>query len=113
MNYSRTAVSCFQKASELRQKLLGDHLDTAQSYHCLGEAQMLNGDTSDALASLQTALSIRENTLGFHLDTAATLELLGRAFKAVGQLCTTRALQIRRHLQLKQERNTDDHCANM
>lgn len=112
-NDSRTAVSCFQKASELRQKLLGDHLDAALSYHCLGEAQMLKGDTSDALASLQAALSIRENTLGFHLDTAETLELLGRAFKAVGQLCTTRALQIRRHLQLKQERNTDDHCATM
>ena len=113
MNDSRTAASCFQKASELRQKLLGDHLDTALSYHCLGEAQMLKGDPSDAVASLQAAFSIRENTLGFHLDTAATLELLGRAFKAVGQLCTTRALQIRRHLQLKQERNTDDHCATM
>ena len=113
MNDSRTAVSCFQKASELRQNLLGDHLDTALSYHRLGEAQMLKGDTSDALASLQAALSIRENTLGFHLDTAATLELLGRAHEAVGQLCTTRALQIRRHLQLKQERNTDDHCATM
>ena len=113
MNDSRTAVSCFQKASELRQKLLGDHLDTALSYHCLGEAQMLKGDPSDAVASLQAAFSIRENTLGFHLDTAATLELLGRAFKAVGQLCTTRALQIRRHLQLKQERITVDHCATM
>ena len=113
MNDSIKAVWCFQKASELRQKLLGDHLDTALSYHRLGEAQMLKGDTSDALDSLQAALSIRENTLGFHLDTAATLELLGRAFEAVGQLCTTRALQIRRHLQLKQERNTDDHCATM
>ena len=84
MNDSRTAVSCFQKASELRQKLLGDHLDTALSYHCLGEAQMLNGDTIGPAASLQAAFRIRGNTLGlWNVDTVETLELLRRAIEAV------------------------------
>lgn len=83
MNDSRKAVWYLQRASKLRQKLLGDNLDTALSYHCLGEAQMLKGDTIDAIDSLRAAFSIRQNTLGFDNDTATTLELLGRAFEAL------------------------------
>ncbi|KAJ7348198.1 hypothetical protein OS493_039620 [Desmophyllum pertusum] len=69
------AVEAFQKASNMRSNVLGDHKDTAQSYHWLGKAQHNKRDLDGALESLQKASQMREEVLGWnHPSTTEKLE---------------------------------------
>lgn len=58
----------------MRSKVLGDHKDTANSYHSLGSAQQDKGDHYEAMNSLQKALNIRSKVLGDHEDTAKSYQ---------------------------------------
>jgi len=51
-----SAVKAFQTASDMKSTLLGDHQDTAKSYHRLGQAQSNMGDLNETLESLQKPL---------------------------------------------------------
>ena len=60
----------------MRSNSLGDHEDTASSYHELGVMQHGMGDLKRALQSLKKALDIRTNLLGDHGDTTSSLNEL-------------------------------------
>ena len=83
------AIRSFQKASEMRLNLLGDHVDTAQSYQLLGKVQLRNGDFNDAVESLKTALRIKLNAPGCHSETEETLKLLRNASQCAASVGTT------------------------
>ncbi|KAJ7348197.1 hypothetical protein OS493_039619 [Desmophyllum pertusum] len=55
-----SAIEALQKASDVRSNLLGDHKDTAQSYHWLGKAKHNKRDLDGALESLQKASQMRK-----------------------------------------------------
>ena len=59
MGSFKEAARSFRKSSEMRLNFLGDHLDEALSFHCLGEAQLFDGDFSGVLESLHAAFRIR------------------------------------------------------
>ena len=65
-----------QKAIQIESNLLGDHEDTASSYHKLGLMQRDMGDLKGALDSLQKAANMRTNLLGDHGDTMSSLNEL-------------------------------------
>jgi len=63
-DYVDKAQTKLEKALELQTKLLGDHLDTARSHVCLGDALMIQGKFRLALGELVKGLKIREKVLG-------------------------------------------------
>ena len=66
------AMDSLQRAANMRSNLLGDHEDTAASYHFLGLVQHGMGDSEGALQSLQKALDMRTNLLSDHGDTTSS-----------------------------------------
>ena len=60
----------------MRSNVLGDHEETACSYHQLGVVQHGMGDLKGALESLQQALDMRVKLLGDHGDTTSSLNEL-------------------------------------
>ena len=77
MGDTQEAVNALQKAADMRLNLLGDHEDTARSFHCLGVVQRKVRDLNGALESLQKAADMRSNLLGGHEDMALSLNELG------------------------------------
>ncbi len=73
------AVAAFQKASDMRSNLLGEHEVTAESYHWpLGLAQFCTRDFNGTLDSLQTASRMSD-----HHNTPI-LQKLGSALSWLG-----------------------------
>ena len=54
----------------IRERLLGDHEDTAKSHHEIANTYFQLNDFTNALEAHETALSMREKLLGDHEDTA-------------------------------------------
>ena len=71
------ALESHTKALALRQKLLGDHEHTANSYDALGCTQNQLTDYHGALESHTKALTLRQKLLGDHEDTANSYDELG------------------------------------
>ena len=66
-----------REALELRFKLLGEHLGTAQSYVDLSDILIVKQDFKSALEQLEEAIEIQKNVLGEeHETTKKTLEQL-------------------------------------
>ena len=61
----------------MRSNHLGDHEDTADSYHNVGAVQYLMGDHKKASEFLQRAAHMRSNLPGDQKNTASTYHLLG------------------------------------
>ena len=67
----------YKVAANTTSNLLGDHEDTARSYHMLGIVQRDMGNLKGALESLQRAALMRSDLLGDHEDTAPSYFELG------------------------------------
>jgi len=63
-DYVDKAKTKLEKALEVQTKLLGDHLDTARSHVCLGDALRIQGTFRLAMGELVKGLKIREKVLG-------------------------------------------------
>ena len=65
------ALPVFEKALEIRKRLLGDHPTTAISYNNVAMSLNAQGKYAEALPLLEKALEIRRRLLGDdHPDTA-------------------------------------------
>jgi len=63
-DYVDKAQTKLKEALKVQRKLLGDHLDTARSHVCLGDALRIQGKFKLALGELLKGLKIREKVLG-------------------------------------------------
>jgi tetratricopeptide (TPR) repeat protein len=75
----------FQQALAIRERLLGDHLDTAGTLDRLATLQQDQGRYEQAEPLFQRALTIRERLLGDHLDTAVGLNNLALLYNYQGR----------------------------
>lgn len=75
-----------EQALAVRQKILGEHPDTAMAAYNLGFVRNHQGDFAGAIAPLDEAFITYKKTLGWkHADTLATADSLQAALKKLGQ----------------------------
>lgn len=80
-----------QQALSIRQKVLGEHPDTAMAAYNLGFVRNHQGDLAGAIAPLDEAFNTYKKTLGRqHGDTQATANSLQTTLKKLGQAHLTR-----------------------
>ena len=81
---SEDARKLYEKSLNIRERLLGKHPDTAQSYNNLGNLLLYQSDPQyvEAERYLKKALALRLELLGaFSLLTAATYNNLGNLYR--------------------------------
>ncbi len=104
----KEALTFSQQALSMRLELLGEHEDTANSLHVLGEVHYKMGDFSSAVEAFQIASDMRTNLIGDHKDTAMSYYSLGLAQCDMGDL--NKALEsLQTALQLRRKRSIGDH----
>ncbi|XP_031574987.1 uncharacterized protein LOC116308654 [Actinia tenebrosa] len=70
------AIECNKQSLEIREKLLGDHQDTARSYVRRGELFVEQENMKDALKAYRKAASIQETVLGIHEETKTSYQAI-------------------------------------
>lgn len=66
------ALKYVKMALNMRKSLLGDHQETARSYHDLGKVLVEAGQNYEALSAFKDALRIQEKVLGAHQEPIKT-----------------------------------------
>lgn len=80
------ALVFFQKESQLKNTILGEHIDTATSLSFLGSVCMEMGDSHSAVEAFLIAANMTTNLLGRDKITAFTYYCLGKAQRQLGDL---------------------------
>ncbi|XP_020615575.1 tetratricopeptide repeat protein 28-like [Orbicella faveolata] len=86
-----TTVEAFQTASDMRSTLLGDHQDTADSFHSLGLSQFRVRNLNKALISFKKALQLRKKlSIGDHGKIADNINNMGTVYGKTGDYKSAR-----------------------
>ena len=80
------ALVNFQKASQIKDKILGEHVYTATSFSLLGLVYMKMRDNQSAVEAFRIAANMRSKLLGKDKLTAYTYYCLGKAQRQLGDL---------------------------
>ena len=80
----KEALTFCQQALAMRLELLGEHMDTAESFHTLGCIHYKTGDMSSAVEAFHVASDMRSNLLGDDRDTVESYHFLGLAKCGMG-----------------------------
>ena len=104
----KDALTFCQQALAMRLELLGEHMDTAESFHALGCIHDVIGDMSSAVEAFHVASDMRSNVLGDDQDTGESYRRLGLAMCRMGD--HKRALgSLQKALQLGRKVSIGDH----
>ena len=99
-----SAVVPFEIASGMRSTLLGDHQNTAESYHLLGVGKCVMVDYKGALESVQKALQLgRKLSTGDQRGIAEIPSNIGEVYHKMGD-CHTAREQFQFYFQFKDHR---------
>ena len=80
------ALENFKKASQIKNKILGEHVYTATSFSLLGLVYMKMRDNTSAVEAFRIAANMRSKLLGKDKLTAYTYYCLGKAQRQLGDL---------------------------
>jgi tetratricopeptide (TPR) repeat protein len=81
-----SANTYIKEALRMRVKALGDHQETARSYHDYGTVLKAQERYSEALKAFRDALSIQDNILGAHHETIRSHYEISNVLKMLGRL---------------------------
>ena len=82
----------------MREKLLGDHENTARSHQLIGNTYAALGNFACALEPHKRALLVREKVLGDNKDTTDSHQLIGDTYAALGNFAIAPLRHPRVHL---------------
>jgi len=86
LGYDNRALRWFKKALKIREKVLGEHPSTANTYNNIGEIYRTMGDYNEALELFYKALKIKEEMLGVeHPSTAITYNNIAEMHRMQGE----------------------------
>lgn len=106
------ALVFFQKESQLKNTILGEHIDTATSLSFLGSVCMEMGDSHSAVEAFLIAAKMTTNLLGRDKITAFTYYCLGKAQRQLGDLLEASiSLQIAADMRSKVPNGFDEETA--
>ena len=106
------ALVFFQKESQLKNTILGEHIDTATSLSFLGSVCMEMGDSHSAVEAFLIAAKMTTNLLGSDKITAFTYYCLGKAQRQLGDLLEASiSLQIAADMRSKVPNGFDEETA--